>query len=186
MKPNLQRNEVQPISFNPGFTLLEILIVLVIVTLIIGFAIPNFRGAFEQTKLESASRNLVTMLGTAQHLSVIHRLMFQVKFDSNKQEYQIIPDSSLLKDNDELPNYARRRKLPDGVKFGTITIRAPGTPETGGGTQFLAFYPNGGSDGAVISLGDNSGAIITLQVMKATGLIKVSSGQAEPTPQTTE
>ena len=182
MKPNLQRNEVQPISFNPGFTLLEILIVLVIVTLIIGFAIPNFRGAFEQTKLESASRNLVTMLGTAQHLSVIHRLMFQVKFDSNKQEYQIIPDSSLLKDNDELPNYARRRKLPDGVKFGTISISTPGTPETGSGTEYLAFYPNGSSDGAMISLHDDSGAIITLQVMKATGLVKISTGEPQPQP----
>jgi prepilin-type N-terminal cleavage/methylation domain-containing protein len=164
-----------------GFTLLEILIVLVIVTLIIGFAIPNFRGAFEQAKLETASRNLVTMLGTAQHLSVIHRLMFQFKFDSSKQEYQIIPDSSLLKDNEELPNYARRRKLPDGVKFGTISISTPGTTDTSGTTlEYLAFYPNGSSDGAIISLYDDSGAIITLQVMKATGLVKISTGEPQP------
>jgi prepilin-type N-terminal cleavage/methylation domain-containing protein len=166
-----------------GFTLLEVLIVLVIVALIIGIAVPNFRGAFEQSKLESASRNLATMFGTAQHLSVIHRLMFQIKFDSNNQEYQIVPDSGFLKDNDDLPNFARRHKLPDGVKFGTVTINTPTTSETGSGLEYLAFYPNGSSDGATISIYDESGAIVTLQVMKATGLVKVTAGPP-PTPST--
>ncbi|MCX7919373.1 MAG: prepilin-type N-terminal cleavage/methylation domain-containing protein [bacterium] len=160
-----------------GFTLLEILVVLVIVTLIVGAAIPNFRGAFEQSRLETASRNLATTLGTAHHLSVIHRLMFQVKFDLNKQEYQIIPDSSLLKDDDELPNYARRHTLPDGVKFNTININIPNVSEADDGTiKSIAFYPDGSTDGAIISISDESGAVITLQVMKATGLIKVSTG----------
>jgi prepilin-type N-terminal cleavage/methylation domain-containing protein len=163
-----------------GFTLLEILIVLVIVTLLIGIAIPNFRGAFEQTKLESASRNLATTFGTAQHLSVIHRLMFQIKFDLNNREYQIVPESGFLKENEDLPDFARRRKLPDGVKFGSVTISTPGSPETGGGLEYLAFYPNGSSDGATLTIYDDSGAIVTLQVMKATGLIKIFNGVPPP------
>lgn len=167
-----------------GFTLLEILIVLVIVTMIIGIAIPNFRGAFEQTKLESASRNLATTFGTAQHLSVIHRLMFQVKFDLNNQEYQIIPESGFLKENEDLPNFARRHKLPDGVKFGSVTISTPASPETSGNLEYLAFYPNGSSDGATVTISDESGAIVTLQVMKATGIVKISKG-APPQPTST-
>jgi prepilin-type N-terminal cleavage/methylation domain-containing protein len=167
-----------------GFTLLEVLIVLVIVTLLIGIAIPNFRGAFEQSKLETGSRTLATTFGTAQHLSVIHRLMFQIKFDIYNQEYQIVPESGFLKDNEDLPNFARRHKLPDGVKFGSINISTPGAPDTGGNLEYLAFYPNGSSDGATITIYDESGAIVTLQVMKATGLVKISNGPP-PAPTTT-
>ncbi|MFB3897496.1 MAG: Tfp pilus assembly protein FimT/FimU [bacterium] len=172
-----------------GFTLLEVLIVLVIVTLIVGIAIPNFRGAFEQSKLETGTRSLATTFGSAQHLSVIHRLMFQIKFDLNNQEYQIVPDTGFLKDNEDLPNFARRHKLPDGVRFGTIKLDIPTTPDTGGSLEYLAFYPNGSSDGATITLYDDSGAIMTIQVMKATGLVKVINGPppnpaSSSTPQT--
>lgn len=171
-----------------GFTLLEVLIVLVIVTLIIGIAIPNFRGAFEQSKLETATRSLATTFGTAQHLSVIHRLMFQIKFDVSNQEYQIVPDTGFLQENEDLPNFARRRKLPDGVRFGTIELDTPAISESGNNLEYLAFYPNGSSDGATITLYDDSGAIMTLKVMKATGLIKVSTGPpSKPsTPSTAE
>ena len=57
-----------------GFTLFEILIVVVILGILAAAAAPQFRSFYIQTIQQDATRSVATVLKTAQNLAVIHRV----------------------------------------------------------------------------------------------------------------
>ncbi|HEX6135297.1 MAG TPA: GspH/FimT family pseudopilin [Longimicrobiales bacterium] len=50
---------IRVFSRRPGFTLLELLIVLAILSVVVGIAVPPLRGAVKSTRLETARQTLI-------------------------------------------------------------------------------------------------------------------------------
>ncbi len=61
-----------------AFTLIEVLVVLVIISLMLGVAVPFFRGASQRARLKSALRGVIEVLGRARSLAQLDRTQSRV------------------------------------------------------------------------------------------------------------
>jgi prepilin-type N-terminal cleavage/methylation domain-containing protein len=162
-----QRNSKQ------GFTLLEIIIVVTLIAILVAAAVPGFRKFYLQSLEEDAITRFIANLKTAQNLAVINRVQMEVRFDTEKGLYQIVPPDELLLKYDTTPKYARAHQLAYGMKFTKIEINTgEDTEDTSDKINSLFFYANGSSDGAKISISSPQTEKSTnITVKKTTGMV---------------
>ncbi len=73
-----------------GFTLLEILIVLVIIGLFLGFAIPSIRSMQERSQLQTAAKELRAQLGKVRLRAIETGQVFEVRYAPGTNQFQIL------------------------------------------------------------------------------------------------
>ena len=98
-----------------GFTIIEILMVVVLIGLIAGIAIPRLNiGAY---RVNGAARSVASLLARAQRLAVTNQYDVNVLFDIGGNAIRIHED---LDDDNAIDNNERVRRYPlgDGVVFG--------------------------------------------------------------------
>ena len=124
------------IRLQGGFTLLEILVVLVIAIFMFTLIPPLFSGALPGVKLKGAARDLAVVLRDTRSQAIISNTEQTLHLDMETQSYRV--------------GEGKPAPLPEGI---TVTIR-PHAAETGLNTtqQSLSFFPDGSSSGAQIIL----------------------------------
>lgn len=120
-----------------GFTLLELLVVLVIAGMLMALVPPVVSAVVPGTRAKVAARDLAATLRYARNLAVIRSTTIDVQFDTSKQTYVIANGKP------ETP--------PHGA---AITIVGNETPYT------LRFYADGSSNGITARLGAEDGGYI--------------------------
>ncbi len=101
-----------------GFTLLETIIVLAIMTMFFAISIPFFSRFTESTKLETSARGITSALRTARTYAITNNEDYYVKFDkivtpSEYYVYHYVPPIS----SGTLTIVDRKYKLPAGISF---------------------------------------------------------------------
>ncbi len=119
-----------------GFTLLELLVVLLIVSLLIALVPPLFSGAVPGTKLKAAVRDLAVTLRLARNQSITHDVETRVYLNLESPAYAI---------GNEAP-----RSLPAGIELKVAT--APGQSEAKTSRHVVRFFSDGSSSGTLITL----------------------------------
>jgi prepilin-type N-terminal cleavage/methylation domain-containing protein len=162
-----------------GFTLLEVLVVMFLIALVAGIAIPKFQGIFE-VQLKSSIRKLIGSIKFCFNESIIKQSTIRLSFDIGAGTYRY----SVLATNQggtvgqfvELPSgIAVPVALPRGVYFkDVLTPRSVMKQEDG--ETFILFYPTGYAEKAVIHLADTKGREYTLLVKSMTGGVKLFEG----------
>ena len=125
-----------------GFTLIEVLAVLLVVTILIGLALPRFSTTTQDLQLTSSARNLAKLLTYAQERAIVERISYQAVFDSAGKTYWLTRVESKGTETTGLRiegRYGRPVTLPSGISF-----RFPEQP--------IQFYPDGNSDPFTIEL----------------------------------
>lgn len=127
------------IGSHAGFTLIEMMIVVVIIGVLAGIMIPNILSYFQSQRVVGARSELMSDIAYARSLAIARRTTFQLVFTG--PEYQIIQPG---------PNTVmRRREAPAGV-----TITADANP---------IFYPHGLADAAnIVVTGAHSNTTVNL------------------------
>ncbi|MBI4402711.1 MAG: prepilin-type N-terminal cleavage/methylation domain-containing protein [Deltaproteobacteria bacterium] len=157
---------------NPkGFTLIEILIVLAIITLIMSVGLPALERVTYQ-RLNSTTRRFVGTIREIRNdailLNTVHRLA--INFDEKSWWVESQKEFKLLQDSEQEVTKAGRKSkepppsnfviekkysskpiaLPDGVVFdGVLKERGGLTKE---GTAYIHFFPNGFNDFSILYL----------------------------------
>jgi prepilin-type N-terminal cleavage/methylation domain-containing protein len=170
----------RPFGASPGFTLLELAVVIFIMGLMLSLAMP-YLGGFRQAALKSQARRLA---GRATYMfdeATGHKLVLRLIFDLDNNGYAaakldpyavkpvFAPDTTVS---------ARPVMLPPAIRIRDVTIEGIGTINRG--VVSTNFYPEGYVDATVVHLEDASGDVMTLEFSPLTGQVAIISGDVMP------
>ncbi|HAV62769.1 MAG TPA: type II secretion system protein GspH [Verrucomicrobiales bacterium] len=175
-----------------GFTLIELVVVLVLMAVLTAMIIPEMRGTLEGELLRSTSRELVRGLSLAHSQSITVNQQHRFVIDSERREYRV---ERFARSLDEGSGFSLVRDVP-GARGGlnervTIEYRPP---EAGGamveaeadqftptapqdavanpGGTVIRFFPDGTADGGELHLRDRQGFGLALRLNPITARVQ--------------
>jgi len=136
-----------------GFTLLEIIVVLFIVSLVMAIVLPSFAG-FGESKLKSEAREMASILRYMNDSAVSRKETFFVKFDLDKNLVSWKgPDGDKTKKIDDMTGVATQSN--GMVSKGELIVFF----EPFGIQENLSIHMRKGNKGVVITLDHLSGKV---------------------------
>lgn len=122
-----------------SFTLVELLIVAIIMSILIGLAIPQVRSSFVDIQSKDTCWDVMALMKYAHTRAIIERTRYRVNFDMIENRYWL----SFQKEPEVTPDKYDRIKtsigktylLPDTMKIDSMTF-----------DNSITFYPDGTSD----------------------------------------
>jgi general secretion pathway protein H len=126
---------------NVGFTLLELLVVMVILTIVSTVTAVRFSGGIENARLRAETRQLIALLRAARIEAMVSSSVTGIDSDTADTGYLSYPAQ-------------QRIELPEGI---AIDIASTATA-TGATQQAIRFYPDGSSSGGDIQLSSAAGS----------------------------
>lgn len=175
MSCNPQAKEAFRGGEKAGFTLVEIVVVMVLISLFMVFSVPLFSN-IGTSSLDSSARRLS---GTIKYLfneSAISGLEYRLIYDLDRGTYraQVLEADGTLVD---APDQGREAALKGTVSF--MDLQLPGRGKFSAGQVTTRLHPSGWVEEATIHLDDGDGEMLTLRVMPLTGTTEVFDGYRE-------
>lgn len=164
----------------PGFTLLEIAVVLFIMGLMVSLAMP-YLGGFHSAELKSEARRLAGRASYLYDEASTRQVIYRMTFDLDHNAYFVM----------SLDPYAAPPKfVPYGGTWGGLVVMPPGVflrdvsvagvGAAKAGAISCQFYPDGYVDATVIHLISVSGKVLTVSFNPLTGNVGIVSGDLPP------
>ena len=142
-----------------GFSLLELLVVLVIIGLSASLVLPSLTGGLSSLRLKTAAREVSATLRYARSLAVSVGKEQVINMDIEEGKYWLNED----KDNN--------RELPSDIRFLNVTTQGE---EVTTGMAGIVFYPMGNSSGSSIFITAGKDRNCHILTQLATGVVEVS------------
>ncbi|MDD5529074.1 MAG: prepilin-type N-terminal cleavage/methylation domain-containing protein [bacterium] len=89
---------------NKGWTLTELMIVIVMMGIVIGISIPSFKNYIVKTRLDTAKNEILAVLRTARSNALSEQKNCQVIFETATNTYRISPGGAV-------------KTLPEGIEI---------------------------------------------------------------------
>lgn len=175
-----------------GFTLIELMTVLVLMAILTAMIVPEMKGTFEDALLRSTSRELVNVIELASSRAISLNQTIHVNLDTATGRYQIerrmhqgaIEDFVPLKDV-----AGSTGKLDERISVKVVAKSEDTTPSSDGAVadgaqvttreQALVFNPDGTADGTMILLQDRAGFRLVLRVNPITSRVSILEPRKE-------
>jgi len=161
-----------------GFSLIEIAVVLVLLSLCIALIAPNLSRFSTSVELKSAAKKVAAILRYCRSEAINKGKIYQVVFDSNLLAVKV--QSVMLEDlegsgkegteNKEAKNVQMTYPLPAGVQMKELNTESTQYPSD---LPAFEFYPNGGSNGGNILLDTQSQKGYKIKVNFLTGSVVI-------------
>lgn len=176
-KGEVRGGNSQRIDLRQGFTLIELIVIMVIIGIMTVLALPYFSGLFYETKLSSTVQDIVKTFSYAHYRAVNEGLNCYVSFDLDKRRYWLSEEKrsgNAYEDEEEkgkeLFKVGNVRYLTSGIGISAI-VTAGGMRATGG-QQRIIFRPDGTSGESLLYLKDKKGNIYTILLVGTTSQVK--------------
>lgn len=174
--PSLGLREVPSLGPAPGFTLLELALVLFIVGLLLTVAIPRLPD-LTGARLQASARRFAALVRYVSGEAVFRSHVYRLHYDLDRHAYWVTvlavsPEAAEFI-GDESP-LSRPVHLPPAVRFAEVHVPAVGRVRTG--QVYTHFYPHGYADPTVIHLRDHSARVLTIIIPPLTGEARIYEG----------
>ncbi len=178
-----------------GFTLLEIIMVVVIIAIASAVAVPMFARSFRGAKLRSSTRTVTMMHRNAQSKAVLGQRYMALLYDEVKGTVELVDQGQPEQKKDAFfgglgsssgmgevvsggedtaepaaqgAQSVRVRQMEEGVSV--LSFR--GGKEFDG-IYYVSYYPNGMCDGYTVKIGDDKNHTAEIKIDAVTGKAKV-------------
>mgnify|MGYP000290701096 CR=1 FL=1 len=160
----------------PGFTLLELIVVILLMTILLGFAIPAFQGGALTGSRDNVARELLSAVQKLKTAALRRQSLHTLHLDLDQGRLWVTREDQ--RDNEEAPEQASEWKLPDATRI--AQVRFPGDREIRSGTVAINFYPQGYSDRAIVRLGGDGKQHTDLVIEAFLPMALIASGDGPP------
>jgi prepilin-type N-terminal cleavage/methylation domain-containing protein len=164
----------------PGFTLLELAVVLLIIGLVLAIAMPHF-GAFQGAEIRSEAHRLAARSYYLDQEAGAQKVLLRLNFDLNHSTYfvtRLDPFAAFPAFTPETGPAGGIFTMPSDVRLRDVWVEGGGLFSSG--VVRCQFYPSGSADAAVIHLLDRNGDVITLGIDPFNGEVAIVSGDLSP------
>lgn len=163
-----------------GFTLLELIVVLIIVSLMSAVVGPSVAGSLSKMNLKTAAKKTAASLRYARSRAVAENAIYIARFDFEQNRLLIIsgfdPNKNKTGKNKTGENNidekntekSKRYVLPEGVRFKKGILAED---EVDSGLFDIVFSPGGSSSGGGVVLADERGKEYEIGVDFVTGTV---------------
>ena len=146
-----------------GFTLLELLVVTLILMVLVGVSVPQFRRTFRHLQLQVFASDVAKLLTYANPRAVATGEVLRIQFDVDGRRYWL----------------ARAQEASPGEKFERVSGKfgrvasVPGSISISSSAREVTFYPDGRADRFEMLISDDSRAGYRLVTDVRTGRVKL-------------
>ena len=144
-----------------GFTLLELIVVILLLTILLGFAIPAFQGNALSGSSEGAARQLVSAVNRLKMAAMDRQSTHILHVDLDRERLWVSREEEQTEGERAAPP-SDEWDVPVDWRIGRV--RLPGDHEIRSGIVTLGFYPQGYSDRAIVQLTGDDGQSIDLVI----------------------
>jgi prepilin-type N-terminal cleavage/methylation domain-containing protein len=156
-------------SHSVGFTLIELILVMVILTVVAGMAAPSLRGLWASSGQDNAAAQMVALANWARGQAVNEGRVYRLNIDEGKREYWLTCQEA--EEFVELgSDFGRVFSLPEEVE---VRVER----DDRGEGAWIEFCPNGRSEVATIVLKGGRGTEVRVGCLSPTELFKVLEEQ---------
>jgi type II secretion system protein H len=176
-----------------GFTLVELMVVLVLIAVLTAVMIPEMRGTFEGEQLRASSRELIRGLSIAHSQSITVNHPHRLVIDAAQNRYRV---ERLARSSEEGGGFVPVRSVAgaEGALHQHITIELRPPPGVDGELELagaapmelrrseadnasapnsIRFFPDGTAEGAELHLRDRGGFGLALRLNPITARVRV-------------
>lgn len=136
-----------------GFSFIEIIVVLVLLSLAVALVAPSFSRFSRSVELKAAAKKVSAILRYYRSEAVNQGKVYQIFFDPDLRVVKVqLMESTEEKAEDEQKGTKAPLmiySLPDGIDMKEVKVDSPQYPSD---LPTIEFYPNGGSNGGMILL----------------------------------
>ena len=159
-----------------GFTLIELIIVLVLISLTTSFALPRIQANLYTNELSATAQRFVGLVTQAGQEARAQHVAFTLRFDAEANAFLAVPVTSGPETEEEEKNKAYlRAKLDDSVTLAGIDTQgdetSAGTDDTG-----ILFTTKGYTRKAVIHFEGDNGNQVSVILSPFLGVARVLEG----------
>ncbi|HWR68359.1 MAG TPA: type II secretion system protein [Desulfomonilia bacterium] len=159
-----------------GFTLIELMIVIVIIGITLGYIGPRiFSGVFA-SNMDRAARDITAMIQLTRSSAVTQHKTYFVRFDLDNEKIAMYP---MPESSGQTPEMTKERPMADGVDL--KSIKTPYQSEKERGELDLKVTSEGVVEQGVIYIEGSFGRIYTLVVKPFSGTLKIYDHYVEVT-----
>jgi prepilin-type N-terminal cleavage/methylation domain-containing protein len=133
---------VPRVSGTKGFTIMEAMVVMVIITILSIFAVPYSQQWIRNSEYKAAARSMVNILRAARSNAINKNLEHRVEFETGNKRFRIIQGNKSIDSNEWNTVISDWQSLPPGVSFSA-------------NVEAIHMNPNGTANGGTISILDN-------------------------------
>ncbi len=150
-----------------GFTLLELIVVLTIISVLMAVTAPRLAGRSQASALRSAGHQLQTLAAAARARAVLSGRVVGVMLSADGDELRLVRASAGEGEGETtLTDLLPTRRLP-------ATVRASFQPDGDGEANLMRFRPDGSADGGTVDVRHRQGQVLRLHLSESLGRLRV-------------
>lgn len=171
-----------------AFTLIEVMVVIIIISIMAGAVIPNLGGSMGTVRLKAGAREIADLMDFCYQSAVASGRVHALVFEEDGRRYEVVaerpdetgsfnPDAPPMLDPVSLPGNFDRT-LPEEIAIHSMYVFETDLVRDEEGRLRVLFFPDGTTEFATLYLEDASGRRQSVEINGMSGEIRV--GPAEP------
>ena len=160
-----------------GYTLVELIVVLVLISVVVGFSFPRLRYSLLEDKLESSVRRLVGVVKETREKAIREHTAQYIRIDLAKNRLWVEPLSSAAAGDEHAAQRSRVIEFSENIRIVDLWNQTRGKIMEGEAT--IRITEKGYTEPTVIHLQAKDGRTVSLELQPFLGSIKFSEGYVD-------